>query len=201
MRAALICLLGGTLLGACTPEIVSGAYTCGPEEACPADQACDGPTGICVTASRAQPFTCGDVSELEPNNTQATAESVGTLNCASYVVEVFGCQAIENVADDWFSVAVPEVCGANERVELRLSYAISFGALALELHDESGATVGTAAPCSAPSDDDVSVALCLIAPVTPGKTYAARVSGAGLDDCAGACAYNRYRLTLQLASS
>lgn len=187
-------------LGACTPEIVSGSYECGPDQTCPVGQACDGPTAVCVTASAAQPFACGDdADEIEPNNTQATASAMVFTQCVSPQAEVIGCQTSELDADDWFSITAPEVC-SQVHVELRLSYLVAFGALSLELYDASGAKVGTAATCPNSSSTDGSVDVCLSAPLTPGQPVAARVTGSGTDDCDGDCAYNRYRLTLQLAS-
>ena len=196
MRAVLLLVV----LGACTPEIVSGAYECGPDQACPDGQACDGPTAVCVSESAARPFACGeDANEIEPNNTQATASALSLTQCVSAVSEVIGCQITASDAEDWFAVTAPTAC-TQVHVELRLSYTIALGQLAVDLHDPSGAVVGTGATCSNSSSADGTIDVCLSVPLTPGQTYAARVSGAGTEDCDGDCAYNRYRLSLQLAS-
>jgi len=198
LKIGLTGLIG--FLGACTPEIVGGSYECGPEEACPDGQACDGPTAVCVSESTAQPFACGeDTNEIEPNNTQATASPSSFAQCVSPVAEFIGCQNTGIDTDDWYAVGAPEVC-SQVHVELRLSYAVAYGALSLELRDPSGVTVATASTCNGSSATDGNVDVCLTAPLVPGQTFAAHVTGSGIDDCDGACAYNRYRLSLQLAS-
>lgn len=196
-RLLLVVVLAAT---ACTPEIVPGAYLCGPEGACPDGQACDGPTNICVLATAVQPFACGELTETEPNDGLATAQPVlaGNLACVSRVAEVIGC-SLDPDGEDWFAVEPPAVCTA-VAVEARISFPIAFEALALVLLDDAGATVATAASCSQEDPDDGDDQLCLDAAVTPGRAYALRVTRSGALDCDGACSYNRYTLTVQLTT-
>ena len=74
MRAALSLIV---LLAACSPEIVSGAYLCGPEASCPDGQECNGEDNVCVLPGGAKPFGCGDkITEVEPNDVGAKAQKI-----------------------------------------------------------------------------------------------------------------------------
>ncbi|HEX5059005.1 MAG TPA: hypothetical protein VFV99_06575, partial [Kofleriaceae bacterium] len=77
MRALLLCIP----LAACTPDVVSGSYLCGPDELCPDGQKCNGTedktTGLaadsCVIPSLARPFACTPKVDVEPDDSMAQA--------------------------------------------------------------------------------------------------------------------------------
>ncbi len=193
MRAAMFALA----LAACSPEIAPGSYYCGPEQACPEDQECDGPTNLCVLPSAAQPFACAPGAELEPNDSFANAQELATnLTCVSRVVEALGCEE-RNDGEDWFSFDVPGNCVA-VAVDARLTFPIAFETLELELRDASGATLATGGACSNEAADDADDRRCLRQTVAAGGRYAVRIARSGAGTCEGACSHNRYTLNLQL---
>lgn len=196
MRAALLALT----LVACTPEITPGTYLCGDEESCPAGQACDGLTNTCELPSAARPFECGpEIDELEPNDAFQSAQAVSDLQCVSRVAEIHGCSRKDGSPEDWFSFAVPN-CTQTVRTTARIAFPLAFEPLVLELRDANGTVKATGDVCSSDDKHDGDAELCIDLPVTAGSQYAIRVAGAGSADCDGACAYNRYTLTMQLVS-
>lgn len=185
------------VLGACSPEIVTGAYLCGPDESCPDGQTCNGVTALCVSPSSAQAFTCGDdLTEIEPNNGAGAAQAFPALACASTVAEIQGCTPLDD-SEDWFGFDVPPTCSTTV-AHLRISSSIAWESLGLELSGPNGTFDATA--CSDSFPDDGTVQLCLDHEVTAGAHYTVRVSPAGDGNCDGACSYNRYRLGLQLGT-
>lgn len=197
MRAAWMLAIA---LAACAPEITPGTYLCGAEQLCPEGQACDGVSNTCELPSAARAFECGDeVDEIEPNDALASAQSIGDLACVSRVAELHGCEGKDGNTEDWFSFTAP-ACTNTVRATARATFPLSYEPLVLELRDASGATRGTATPCASDDKNDGDTELCLDTQVTPGTAYALRVAGAGSADCGGACAYNRYTLTVQLVS-
>lgn len=188
------------LLAACTPEITPGTYLCGEEQLCPEGQICDGLSNTCELASAARPFECGDeVDEVEPNDAFQSAQLVDGLACVSRVAEVHGCSRKDGNAEDWYGFAVPS-CTNTVRATARIAFPLAYEPLVLELRDASGTVKATAGVC--PSDDphDGDTELCIDTQVTPSSQYAIRVGAAGTADCDGACAFNRYALTMQLVS-
>jgi len=197
MRALLATAL---LLGACTPEIVSGAYLCGPDEACPDDQKCSPATGLCVSPGSVAAFTCGeDQTEVEPNNSAASAQVVQALGCGSALAEIAGCTPAGD-GDDWFTFEVPATCTATV-AHLRLSSSIAFETLGVTLAGPNGSFEASESACDASFPDDGEVQVCLAQAVTPGAKYTVRVAPAGGGNCEGGCPYNRYRLAMQLATN
>lgn len=195
MRIAWIALA----LAACSPEITPGTYLCGDEELCPEGQACDGLSNTCELPSAARPFECGDeIDEVEPNDAFQSAQAVGDLQCVSRVAEVHGCSRKDGSAEDWFSFAVPS-CTSTVRATARVTFPLAYEPLVLELRDANGSTKATADVCASDDKHDGDSELCLDTAVTAGD-YAIRVAGSGSADCDGACAYNRYTLTMQLVS-
>jgi hypothetical protein len=195
-------LLAFVLLGACTPEIVSGAYLCGPDESCPDDQKCNPASGLCVAPGSVQAFTCGreqDLTEIEPNNTQAGAQAIQASGCASTLAEISGCTPAGD-GDDWFTFQVPANCTTTV-AHLRLSSSIAFQMLGVTLSGPNGTFEASATACDSSFPDDAEVQVCLAQTVTPGATYAVRVAPAGGGNCGGDCPYNRYRLSMQLATN
>lgn len=192
MRAVLALLL----VSACSPEIVQGAYLCGPEQSCPDGQACNGEDNLCVLPSGAKPFSCGDkITEVEPNNGATAAQAIPNLACVSPLIQIKGCTPAGD-AEDWYAFDVPATCGATV-ANLRLSFPLAFEQLSVEL----GGAAASPADCgtSVPLDDGTET-VCLKTPVSAGQHVTLRVARSGVGDCDGQCAYNRYSLSLQLGT-
>lgn len=184
-------------VAACTPEVASGSYLCGPEQLCPEGMACNGPDNTCVTDFVALPFECGMVSEQEPNNTALTAQDFGQPPCVSSPAEVKGCAAGSDV-EDWYQLRVPSNCGAVQ-VEARATFPIAFEPFVLEVRGDDDSVVATSAPCSFTSEDSGHTQECVKAAAAPGGHYSVRIARAGKENCGGACANNRYTVVIQLA--
>ena len=200
MRTSWMAPLIATLaLAACTPEVTPGAYLCGPEQLCPDGLACNGPDAVCVLASAALPFACDpDTNEIEPNDGRPAAQPLlgGTPACVTPVTDVLGCSP-EGDAADWYQFTSADNCTA-VGVDARLVFSSAFEALTLVLLDEAGAEIATATPCETDPADDGETRLCVQAPITPGAAYALRVAPSTEGACDGACAYNRYSLSVRL---
>jgi hypothetical protein len=191
MRAAILALG----LAACSPDILSGSYLCGPEQSCPDGQACDGSNNTCVIASTAKPFACAASDEHEPDNTPAQALDVGTFACVSTVFSEHGCLAAGDT-QDWYTITAPTGCTA-VAINIRVTYPIAFETIGVNLADANGTLIASDAPCvvaGTTADDD----RCLLQTITPGSTYKIQVKPAGGGDCDGNCNFNRYTLAIQL---
>lgn len=194
MRAALLMLM----VAACSPEIASGSYLCGPEELCPEGMACNGPNNTCVTDVAALPFACGLADEVEPNNTALTAQDFGEPSCVSQPAEVHGCAAGNDV-EDWYKLRVPSTCGAVV-VQARATFPVAFEPFILEVRGPDDAVIATSVPCTAIGTEDLGLTqVCVKGAATPGEHYSVRIARAGSENCGGACANNRYTLAIQLA--
>jgi hypothetical protein len=192
MRAAIVLALG---LAACSPDILSGSYLCGPDQSCPTDQACNGSDNTCVIASTASPFACTTKEEHEPDNTPAQGLAVGALDCVSTTFSQHGCLAAGDTAD-WFTLTAPTGCTALA-INIRVTYPIAFETVGVNLTDPTGTLIASDAPCKVAGtagDDD----RCLVQTITPGSSYAIQVKPAGGGDCDGKCNFNRYTLAIQL---
>lgn len=192
-------LVAALALAACTPEVTPGAYLCGPEQLCPDGLACNGPDAVCVLASAALPFACDpDTNDVEPNDALATAQPLfgGAAACVTPVAEVLGCLPGDD-AGDWYRFASVDNCTA-VGIDARIVFSTAFEALTLELLDADGAVVATGVPCINDPADDGETRVCLRTPLTPGAPYALRVEPSAEGACGGACAYNRYSLTVGL---
>jgi len=197
MRAAVVVVLA--LAAACTPDIAPGSYLCGPERSCPEDQACDGVTNICVLPSQVQPFACpppGETTEVEPNDDTVNAQLIANLACVSRTAEIVGC-ARDLDSEDWFLFDAPQGCTA-VAVEARLTFPLAFEVLSLEVRGSTGLTIASGGDCAISDADDGDEQRCLDVPLTSGSRYALRVARSGVGTCGGACAHNKYTLTLQL---
>jgi hypothetical protein len=192
MRAA---LFGLAALAACSPDIASGSYECGPNATCPGDQACDGPTNTCVIASTASAFAC-DSSLEHDDNTPATGTTISQLSCVSAPFSQAGCLAA-NDGQDWYQFTTPSGCTALA-VKISVAYPVAFEPLALLLSDATGAPIATDTACKSipPGGED---SRCITQPLTVGTAYAIAVKPLGKgDDCDGTCNFNRYTLSVQL---
>jgi hypothetical protein len=192
MRASFVAFAA---LAACSPDIPSGSYECGPNATCPADQVCDGPTNTCVIASTAGAFACDSTLEHD-DNTPATGTAIPQLQCVSTVFSQPGCLAA-NDGQDWFQFAVPAACTSVE-VKINVAYPVAFEPLALVLSDATGAQIATDIACKNPPPGGED-SRCITQTLTPGTAYAIAVKPLGKgDDCDGTCNFNRYTLSVQL---
>jgi hypothetical protein len=186
-------------VAACSPDIVSGAYLCGPESACPPGEACDGVTDSCVLASRAEPFACETGTEFPGDDSAMTANQVPQLDCVSVPYAVNGCMPAGDGAD-WFKLSTPSAC-STVAIQIRVQYPVSYEHLSVTLQDlGSNQVVGTDTDCPQSSGDPAHVDRCINLTVTPGHDYGIAIKPTADGSCDGACAYNRYYLTVQLAT-
>ena len=200
MRAAWL-----LLLGACTPEIVSGAYLCGPDATCPEGLVCSGIEDMmgnvadtCVLPSLVQPFSCEPDVDFEPDNTSAEAFLIPNLGCVSAPFVNEACMMSGDSAD-WVKFAAPSGCTAVE-VEARISFSLAFEELAFELWDlDRNEKVGASGECTqgAMSGDE---RRCMDFTLVPGTSYGIKVHPTGSGNCDGDCSFNRYTLRVQLAT-
>ena len=194
MRALLL-VVG---LTACTPDIFSGAYLCGPDGACPDDLVCSGESNTCVLPSQVQPFTC-DVQNTEPDNTASDARVLAGLQCVSAPVKIENCLVDAADTADWVTFVTPSVCTAVE-VQVRLSFPIAFEDLGFDLWDvDANMPLASDGECTQGADTG-DVRRCLDHELVPGRKYGVQVRPTGEGTCDGACTYNRYLLTVQLAT-
>lgn len=194
MRAALL-----LALAACSPEIATGSYLCGPEEKCPPGEACDGISDSCVLESGAMPFACEMGTEFPGDDTSMTAQQVPALACVSPPYHRAECMPVGDAAD-WFAFATPSTCTSVE-VQARIAFPVAYEGLALELWDLStNMPIGTDVPCADTVGDPAHVERCINLTIPPGGSYGLLVKPTGQGTCGGACAYNRYDLTVQLAT-
>jgi hypothetical protein len=202
MRAPYLLLV----LAACTPDVVSGAYLCGPEASCPEGQGCNGEfdeeAGLqqdtCVLASLARPFVCMPNIDLEPDDTMEDGYLIENLACVSVPFVSNGCM-IETDSADWVTFVAPSICTAVE-VQARLSFSVAYEALSVELWDfAQNMRLATDGECKS-GLDTANIRRCLDFTLVPGSKYGIKVMANGSGNCGGACAYNRYTLTVQLAT-
>jgi hypothetical protein len=194
MRAALALLL----VTACTPDIVSGSYLCGPNASCPEDMACNGTDNHCVLESTAKPFECTPATNTEPDDNVETAQ-VLTLSCNAPPFPSDNCMP-EGDTQDWVKFKVPADC-TNVGLTTRVSFPLAFQRLGLEIWNVDTMTqLGSDTDC--PIDGEPGDELrCFEQNLTPGTTYGIKVHPAGDGDCDGKCSYNRYTLRVQLVTS
>lgn len=191
MRALAIILVAA----ACTPEVVSGSYLCGPNATCPEAQVCNGPDNICVNAITAAPYECAPAPDTEPDDQPANARMV-VLGCLGLPMQIDNC-FFEGDRADWVSFVAPTTCG-ERAIDVRVTFPIAFERVGLELWDlDANERIAQDAECPiAPVEgEDVR---CLQANVVAGRSYGVQVLPTGVDDCDGGCAYNRYILGMQL---
>lgn len=194
MRALLF-----VVVAACTPSIVPGGYLCGPNQACPSGQVCDGVTDSCVLKGTEMPFTCDMGTDVPGDDSPATARQLPQLQCVSPPFVAPGCMPAGD-GQDWFKLSVPSVCSSVE-VQAHLSYPVAYEKLSLELWDLGmNASIGTDVPCSQSSSDPAHVDRCITLTVNPGGEYGLVVKATTDGDCGGSCDYNRYELSVQLAT-
>lgn len=195
MRAAFVLVLAA----ACSPDIVSGSYLCGPDSACPEGLACNGPDNTCVLSSTAEPFACEPDRETEPDDTSANAHVISGLQCVSVPYVNANCM-LQGDTEDWVKFTPPASCTV-VAVSARVSFTVAFARLGLELWNLDTNTqlgVDTACPSTGEEGEELR---CLNQSLTPGTNYGIKVRPAGDGNCGGNCSYNRYTLSVKLGSA
>lgn len=181
-------------LAACDPEILSGAYLCGPQMACPDDEVCSPADGTCVRPELAEPFACEPGSDGgEPNEDPATATTLNVAGCPAGQVERIGC--LPAAADvDWIAVTSSVACaGAPLRIDVR--YSVAFAPAVVDLYTTDGQSViASATPCDITGGIGDKDAVCLATTVPPDGRALVRVSLDGELDCDGSCAFMHYQV-------
>lgn len=182
------------LLAACEPDIGSGVYYCGPERACPDGLRCDDATAICKFPDLAEPFTCGNgANDLEPDDDPAEAGDVGTGGCGAVSIVEVGCV---DTADDVDHVAFTTPASCDGDLEVIVRFPIAFAPVTVEVLDDAGTVLGTGAVCD-DLDEFGQTRVCAEASVEPSQLVMLRIAAEpGGADCDGACAFNRYQLSI-----
>jgi hypothetical protein len=193
MRAAVLLIA----LAACTPEVLTDTYFCGPDGTCPEGQACNGPDNRCVNASSAEGFTCGDTSlKTEPDDTAAQAHVLAGLTC-SVPFKNDNCMLDGNDAEDW--ATFQSTCSGAADANIVIKFPVAFERLAIELWDLDTMTkLDDDAECS--NGGQVALeARCITHAVAEGGHYGIKIRPAGDGNCDGNCSYNRYTLSVLLS--
>jgi hypothetical protein len=194
MRAVAVLVV---TLAACTPNVFSEAYLCGPDSVCPEDQACNGPDHTCVLASKAQPFACSPTMPTEPDDTSDTAHVIQMSSCQGVPVLEDNCM-LQNDAEDWVKFQVPAADCSSVQLTAVIQYPIAFEQLGAELWDlDHNTKVVDDGACAKPGkvgEENRCITQALVA----GTNYGVRVHPTGEGNCDGNCSYNSYSLSLLL---
>ncbi|MEO8700026.1 MAG: hypothetical protein ABI867_08275 [Kofleriaceae bacterium] len=193
-------------LGACTEDIASGAYLCGPEGLCPDDMVCNGgagtidqPGNVCVFPANQEAFSCGELADPPGDDEPAQGRALQNLGCVSGVLEAKGCLLAGDVGD-WFQFDVPTNCIAVQ-VVARLTFSVAFEPVALQFSTNGEAAIPADTGCSpaqAPSPGEAAV--CFKQTLANGAHHAFGLVHTGVENCDGTCPNNRYKLLVQLST-
>jgi hypothetical protein len=195
VRAALGLVIA---LAGCTPEVVSGSYLCGPNASCPEGQVCSGADHICVLPGTDEPFSCAPDVNSEPDDSSANAYLIKNLGCVSLPFSVDSCMADQDNSD-WMKFVAPSGCSV--AADARVAFPIAFQRLSLELYDlDRDELLVSDGECEVGEPTPGDELRCLDATLVAGTNYGLHVKPAGDGNCGGACAYNRYTLTVQLGT-
>ncbi|HUS32829.1 MAG TPA: hypothetical protein VMZ53_30215 [Kofleriaceae bacterium] len=202
MRAAVLLIA----LAACTPDVFSESYLCGPDALCPEGQACNGPDNICVLKGAAQPFSCTPKIATEPDDSAANAHEIANLLCPSLPFSDENCM-LQDDAEDWVKLKAPAMCNTNAVSTVKLaagvSFPIAFERIAIELWDLGTMTkLADDAECTRGEGVVGEEIRCLDYALVAGSSYGIKVrpAGAGDGDCDGNCRFNRYTLRVELST-
>jgi hypothetical protein len=191
--------LGLLLFAACSAEIAPDTYFCGPEQLCPEGLACNGEDNVCTNPSNAKPFSCDLPFVDRTGDDQPTqGQQIADLACVSGVRELQNCLS-EGDPGDWYQLLIPDNCNAVQ-IEARLSFAIAFEPAAIQLSSDGGTPVTVDGECANNPEQAGETARCFEMTVTNGSLQAIGVVHGDSANCDGACAFNRYTLSLQLST-
>lgn len=195
MRAVLLGALLA-LAGACSPEIGSGTYYCGPERLCPPDLECDDPTFTCERPSVAERFSCPGASQAtEPDDSAGEAQDLGALACGLPILENrIGCVADQDDVDHIELELADECVGDDPHLEVSMRFPVALVPLSIELLDDDGEVIATGELCTPSGDATGTDLLCIDQRIPPGR-YMLRIrSMEPAPDCDGDCHHNSYQL-------
>ena len=180
------------VLAACSPEVNSGVYLCGPNESCPPGEACNGPDNTCVLQGEEMVFECPPKTVMGGMTIQQ-ALALPQLTCAG---QAFETQACAGSSSGWFKLTTPTNC-SSVAVQVKITFPIAFEPLVAQLWDaDANQMIGASASCAATVPGDASQ--CIMMTVMTAHSYAIEIAAAGGNDCNGACAFNGYDLTVAL---
>jgi hypothetical protein len=197
-RSMMIVGLTALAMTACSPEIGSGTYFCGPEQLCPPSQTCNGPTHTCESDVIAQPFACPMGSEdYEPDDDMASARVLDDVMCGQTILGAYtGCISEGGDADLVTFVNNTTCMSTDPHIEIRMRYAIAFVPLVVEVLDDQGAVIATGELCTASNDLTGMERQCIDIPNDTGTFYIRVSPESDAPDCDGECQYNEYVLDI-----
>jgi len=191
--------LVGLVFAACSPDIAAGSYLCGPEQLCPEGQACNGVDNTCVLPTQVEPFACPDSQDPAGDDAPSAGQLIDNLTCVSRTSESKGC-LLQNDVADWYQFDVPGNCTAVQ-IEARLTFPIAYEPLVLQISSMDGPAGPAETACPSTTFPDEGEAIrCFKLVVENGSHHAIGLVHQGSEDCHGACANNRYTLSLQLST-
>ncbi len=191
--ARIIAVVAVLAAAACSAEIGTGTYFCGPEQFCPPDLECNPNTFSCETPGTFEAFSCPfGASVNEPDEAMADAYEL-TLECGANTEDFTLC--IDDGQDvDHFSFEMEECFGESPHLSFEIRYPVALAELQLELLDDAGQVLEVAETCTAEQNFTGMEWKCIdIPPLEPG-VYFLRVSTTGERTCSGDCEHNQYRL-------
>lgn len=195
---------------ACSPNIASDTYFCGPDGLCPPGQTCNfgelpDISYSCSLSELTSPFRCSSLpTDMEPDNSPGEAGSLGQLRCDTRIeVPNFGCITTKDDVDH-FLFSKTMICGGdNPNNEIRLYFPIGSAPLQLELLDPSLTPIETGEFCSSEVDiDSGQESRCISVPDLAVGDYTIRIAlaPAANANCQGECEFNRYKIVLSARS-
>jgi hypothetical protein len=202
MRSAIAVL--GVAAAACTPDIGTNTYFCGPERLCPPDLECNDAEVTCVLPSQTEAFSCpANANDAEPDDDLASAFDLGSLSCGQFdpLIDEPGCVPDASDVDLYRFEYDAECAGTDPHIDVKVRFPIALVPLTLELLDADGAVLQVGELCTPSNDQTGSDRLCLEGRLASG-TYFLRIRSAdGAPDCDGTCHYNRYQVAFSLPLS
>jgi hypothetical protein len=202
-RAPVIAALVGAV-AACTPDIGTNTYFCGPERLCPPDLECNDADVTCELPSLTEAFACPDqANNAEPDDDLASARDLGPLMCGVFdpLLDEPGCVPAVGDVDLYRFDYDDECTGGDPHIDVKVRFPIAHVPLTLELLDSEGAVLEVGELCTASNDQTGMDRVCLESRLENG-TFFLRVRAAdGGPDCDGTCHYNRYQIAFSLPLS
>ncbi|HTM21976.1 MAG TPA: hypothetical protein VL172_15750 [Kofleriaceae bacterium] len=182
-------------LAACSPDIGSGTYFCGPERLCPPNLGCDDSTYTCMRPAAVEPFACPEDAEAaEPDGSTDQADQRGDLVCGGAVSQPDGCIA-DGDQIDVLAFTVPTTClGADPHLAVTLRFPIALVPLRVQLLDAGGQPLAAGQECTPDDDFTGKLYQCIETPLDPGDYFLQVDIDPDGGDCGGDCRHNSYSL-------
>lgn len=196
--------IAGAALAACTPDIGTSTYYCGPERLCPPDLECNDANFTCELPSLVQAFECPAASnDAEPDDDLDTARDLETLSCGVFdpLQDEAGCVPAAGDVDLYKFEYDDQCSGSDPHIEVKVRFPIAHVPLTLELLDDAGQVMQEAELCTASNDQTGMERVCLEARLSSGTYYLRVRVPDNAPDCDGACHYNFYRIAFSLPLS